>query len=229
MRRNLLRVTSFLVALILSTVTCGGQATAVQDREPAAVISPGGARWLERPGRAAEDRPEIVIQSMQLENGDVVAEVGAGTGFFTRRLAVAVAPDGVVWANDIQPEMLELMRDYLERDGITNVRQVLGDEDDPKLPPDTFDWILLVDVYHEFQKPVPMLEGIRRALAPDGREALVEYRAEGNSAARIGPKHKMTREQVLAEWIPAGFVLEKVVEALPAQHMFIFRKRQATE
>jgi len=228
MSRKIVWIAVLLAALIF-TVTCGGQAATVQEREPANVISPSGARWLERPSRAAEDRPEIVIESMQLKNGDIVAEVGAGTGFFTRRLAGAVGPDGIVWANDIQPEMLEIMKGYLERDGITNVRQVLGDEDDPKLPADTFDWILLVDVYHEFQQPAPMLEGIRRALAPEGRVALVEYRAEGNSAARISPNHKMTKEQVLAEWVPAGFALEKIVEELPSQHMFIFKKSRAEE
>jgi len=215
-----------LVTVLLATLTFAPDATSQEPaREPAGVISWRGASWLERPERALEDRPEIVIEAMGLQNGDVVAEVGAGTGFFTRRLAEAVAPDGVVWANDIHPEMLELMSEYLERDGITNVRQILGEETDPKLPAETFDWILLVDVYHEFQQPKPMLAGIRKALKPDGRIALVEYRAEGQSAARVSPSHKMSREQVLEEWTPAGFVLERVIEDLPRQHLFIFKKR----
>jgi SAM-dependent methyltransferase len=194
-------------------------------REPAPVMSWRGAAWLERPERASEDRPDIVLKAMQLENGNTVAEIGAGTGFFARRLAAAVAPDGVVWANDIQPEMLELMKEYLERDGITNVRQILGDENDPKLPAETFDWILLVDVYHEFQEPEPMLAAIRAALKPGGRVALVEYREEGSSAAHIKREHRMSKKQILAEWVPAGFELDRVVDDLPVQHLFIFRKR----
>lgn len=225
MNRTLATILLATITLIAPGTGCQGQTPdEAATRQPANVMSWRGASWLERPERASEDRPDIVIDAMNLSNGNVVAEIGAGTGFFTRRLAVAVAPDGVVWANDIQPEMLELMREYLERDGISNVTQVLGEEDDPKLPADKFDWILMVDVYHEFQQPAPMLEKIRSALKPDGRVALVEYRAEGESAAHIMPSHRMSKEQVLSEWRPAGFVLEKIVDQLPSQHLFIFTK-----
>jgi ubiquinone/menaquinone biosynthesis C-methylase UbiE len=226
MSRTLAGVLLATITLIAPGTGCQGQThDEAAARQPANVMSWRGASWLERPERASEDRPDIVIRSMDLENGDTVAEIGAGTGFFTRRLATEVAPEGVVWANDIQPEMLELMREYLARDGISNVRQVLGEEDDPRLPADTFDWVLMVDVYHEFQQPVPMLEKIHAALKPDGRVALVEYRAEDESAAHIMPSHRMSKKQVLAEWVPAGFVLVKTVDELPSQHLFIFRKR----
>jgi len=196
-------------------------------RTPAQVLGfQGGAEWLEREGRAELEKPEIVLKAMKLKNGDVVADLGAGTGFYTRRLARAVAPKGKVWANDIQPEMLERLQELAGKEGISNIVTVVGTETDPKLPAHTFDWILLVDVYHEFQQPEPMLAKIREALKPDGRVALVEYRAEDDSAAQISPAHKMTVEQVLAEWVPAGFVHVETVEKLPSQHLFVFAAKK---
>ena len=192
-------------------------------RQPAQPLSyQGGADWLEREGREDTERPEIVLKAMKLEDGDVVADLGAGTGFYTRRLARAVGPSGKVWANDIQPEMLDRLEELAAKEGIANVVTVLGTETDPKLPAGTFDWILLVDVYHEFQQPEPMLEKIRKALKPDGKVALVEYRAEGDTAAHIHELHKMSVEQVLAEWLPAGFRHVETIEELPTQHLFIF-------
>jgi ubiquinone/menaquinone biosynthesis C-methylase UbiE len=182
----------------------------------------GGADWLEREDRAETEKPEIVLKAMNLKDGDVVADLGAGTGFYTRRLARAVAPSGKVWANDIQPEMLDHLKEQAAKEGIANIVTVLGTETDPKLPPGTFDWILLVDVYHEFQQPEPMLAKIREALKPDGRVALVEYRAEGSTAAPIHQLHKMSVEQVLAEWVPAGFVHVETIDELPMQHLFVF-------
>jgi ubiquinone/menaquinone biosynthesis C-methylase UbiE len=192
-------------------------------RQPAQPLSyEGGADWLEREGREKIEKPEIVLKAMNLKDGDVVADLGAGTGFYTRRLARAVAPSGKVWANDIQPEMLDRLKELTGKEGIGNIVTVVGTETDPKLPRGTFDWILLVDVYHEFQQPEPMLAKIREALKPDGRVALVEYRAEDDSAAHIHELHKMSVEQVLAEWVPAGFVHVETIEELPSQHLFVF-------
>ncbi len=182
----------------------------------------GGADWLEREDRAETEKPEIVLKTMNLKDGDVVADLGAGTGFYTRRLARAVAPSGKVWANDIQPEMLDRLKELSAKEGIGNIVTVVGTETDPKLPKGTFDWILLVDVYHELQQPEPMLAKIREALKPGGRVALVEYRAEGDTAKHIDAAHKMTVEQVLAEWVPAGFVHVETIEELPTQHLFVF-------
>jgi SAM-dependent methyltransferase len=198
----------------------------VPPRQPANVMSIEGADWLERPDRAEKEKPEVVLAAMRLARGDMVAEVGAGTGFFARRIAPLVAP-GKVYAVDIQPEMLDLLRGYAERDGVAgNIVPVLGTETDPKLPRGTFDWVLMVDVYHELQQPRPMLQKIRESLAPGGRVALVEYRLEGESASHVNIRHRMSVEQVLAEWLPAGFELVERREPLPSQHLFVFRPRQ---
>jgi cyclopropane fatty-acyl-phospholipid synthase-like methyltransferase len=197
------------------------------ERTPARVMSYHGAAWLEREGREEEQKPAAVIQTMGLRDGDVVADVGCGTGFFARRMARAVAPHGTVYGVDIQPEMLDLMKEYTAKEGIANVVPVLGLEDDPRLPPGSLDWIILVDVYHEFQKPKPMLAKMRDALKAEGRVALIEYRQEGKTALHIDPLHRMSAEQVLAEWTPAGFALVGQHEFLPTQHFFVFRKAAA--
>jgi len=183
-----------------------------------------GADWLEREGREAEQRPDEVIRTMGLRDGSVVADLGCGTGFFARRMARAVAPRGRVYGVDIQPQMLDRMTKRLAEEGITNVVPVLGQSDDPRLPDASLDWILLVDVYHEFQQPKPMLRKMREALKEEGRIALVEYRLEGDSAAHIRAEHRMSVEQVLREWQPAGFRLVGRYEYLPTQHLFIFAK-----
>ena len=191
-------------------------------REPANVMSFEGAEWLEREGREELEKPEVVLQAMELREGMTVAEIGAGTGFFSRRIAKAVGPTGKVYAQDIQPEMLELLKEYAAREGITNIIPVLGTETDPRLPLRKIDRVLLVDVYHEFQKPEPMLAALRKVLAPGGTVTLVEYRLEGESASHINIKHRMSAEQVLAEWGGGGYKLLKQVETLPSQHVFIF-------
>lgn len=196
------------------------------ERTPANVFGHENWEWLERPGREEAERPDVVIQAMGLKDGDVVGEIGSGSGFFARRLARAVGPSGKVYANDIQPEMLEKLKELAAAEKISNIVPVLGTETDPNLPPGQMDWILLVDVYHEFQKPEEMLPKIRRALKPNGRIALVEYRLEGDSASHISVPHRMSVEQVLAEWEPAGFTLIETVETLPSQHLFLFSIRR---
>jgi ubiquinone/menaquinone biosynthesis C-methylase UbiE len=211
------------VLLVLARPATSAQAPPA-DRRPAPVMGVGGADWLEREGREAEQRPAEVIRVMGLKDGSVVADLGCGTGFFARRMAKAVAPSGRVYGVDIQPEMLERMKALLVKEGITNVVPVLGKADDPGLAPASLDWILLVDVYHELQQPKPMLAKMREALKPDGRVALVEYRLEGDSATHIRAEHRMSVEQVLGEWRPAGFRLVERQEFLPTQHLFIFAK-----
>jgi tRNA A58 N-methylase Trm61 len=190
-------------------------------RAPAPVMSTAGVAWLERSEREEEERPDLVLAAMELQPGDVVADVGAGSGYFSRRLAFAVGPTGVVYANDVQPEMLEILRANIAREKLTNVVPVLGTVSDPKLPAGAVDWVLLVDVYHELQEPGAMLASIRNALKADGRVALVEYRED---AKQIREEHRMSKTQVLHEWEPAGFRLVKVVETLPVQRLFIFEK-----
>jgi ubiquinone/menaquinone biosynthesis C-methylase UbiE len=194
----------------------------VPARTPASVMSYHGASWLEREGREEEQRPGEIFRAMGLKDGDIVADLGCGSGWFARRLARVVAPGGRVFAVDIQPEMLELLREYAARDQVTNVEPILGTETDPKLPARGLDWILMVDVYHELQQPKPMLEAIRRSLKASGRVALIEYRLEGTTAGHVRPEHRMSAEQVLSEWVPAGFRLVEQLEFLPTQHLFVF-------
>jgi predicted methyltransferase len=194
------------------------------ERIPAQVMSYLGIDWLERDDRELVEQPDKVIATMDLESGDVVADIGSGSGYFTRRLAKAVLPGGKVYGVDIQPEMNAALEENCKKEGIINVEVVLGEEADPKLPPASIDWMLLVDVYHEFQQPKPMLAKMQEALKPGGRVALVEYRLLGDTAAHIKQEHRMSVDQVMAEWEPAGFVLETRHEFLPTQHLFIFRK-----
>lgn len=183
-----------------------------------------GADWLERPEREHEEQPNRVLEIMGLKDGDVVVDMGCGTGYFARRMARAVAPSGKVYAVDIQPEMLTIMEGLCRKEGITNVISVLGDEVDPKLPKGSIDWMILVDVYHEFQKPEPMLAKMRESLKPDGKIALIEYRAEGDTAAHIKVEHRMSVRDVLKEWNAAGFELVDLQQFLPSQHFFIFQR-----
>ncbi len=218
------RTTRRILRIVLAAALVSPVAHAQDERRPAPVMGAQGAEWLERPGRDQEQRPDQIIATMGLKNGDVVADLGAGTGYFTRRLAKAVAPSGRVYAVDIQPEMIDLLKQNMQKAGVSNVVAVLGTADDPKLPRESCDWILLVDVYHEFQQPKAMLARMREALKPTGRMALVEYRLEGLSALHVSEEHRMSRKQVLAEWEPAGFRLKKFYEFLPTQHFFVFDK-----
>ena len=221
MRRTLLLITPAL--LLVGPAVSFALERPQDERHPAAVMSFRGADWLEREGREQEQRPEEVIKAMGLGDGDVVADLGCGTGYFARRMARAVAPKGRVYAVDIQPEMLALMKGLLEKDGTTNVIPVLGEAGDPKLPKGGLDWILLVDVYHELQQPKAMLAKMRESLKPTtGRIALIEYRLDGDSALHIRAEHRMSPAQVLAEWQPAGFRLVARHEFLPTQHFFVF-------
>lgn len=211
---------------IVAFAGCGLRSTQEHSstgREPASVMSYRGADWLERRSRDSEEQPQLILDKMNLRNGHVVADLGSGTGFFSRKMARQVAPSGRVFAVDIQPQMLKLLAKYARDDELDNIVPVLGTETDPRLPEGEVDWILLVDAYHEFQQPDVMLGRMRDALALGGRVALVEYRLEGNSARHIRLEHRMSVEQVLAEWQPAGFELVELYERLPTQHLFIFK------
>ena len=192
-------------------------------RVPAEHMSYRGAEWLERAERIDEEQPERVLDAMGLGPGDVVADVGCGSGYYARRMARRVRPGGTVYCEDIQPEMLDIMRGHAAREGIDGVEAVLGIPTDPRLPEGAIDWIIIADVYHEMSDPEPMLVGIRRALAPGGRVALLEYRVEDGTGDQIKADHTMSVRQVLGEWQAAGFELEALHEFLPAQHLFFFR------
>lgn len=192
-------------------------------RPYAGVMSADGAGWLTRPERAAEEEPDKALTAIGIARGSAVADIGAGTGYMTWRLAALVGPRGKVYANDIQPRMLELLRKNMQQRHLANVETVLGAPDDPRLPAPV-DLELLVDVYHEFSEPQKMLDHLRDSLKPEGRLVLVEYRAEDPSVP-IRPEHKMTVEQVKREVEPEGYRLDRALEVLPRQHILIFRAR----
>ena len=192
-------------------------------RVPAEFMSYLGAEWLERASRIEEEQPERVLDAMGLRPGDVVADVGCGSGYYARRMARRVQPGGTVYCEDIQPEMLDIMRGHAAREGVRGIEAVLGTPTDPRLPGGAIDWIIIADVYHEMSDPGPMLAEIREALAPGGRVALLEYRVEDGTGDQIKADHTMSVRQVLAEWRAGGFELEALHDFLPGQHLFFFR------
>jgi ubiquinone/menaquinone biosynthesis C-methylase UbiE len=217
------------VVCCLLLLASGAFAQGAQNRHPvsgrqyAGVMGSAGADWLVRPERATEEEPDKAIGLLGIAKGATVADIGAGNGYMTWRLAERVGPAGKVFANDIQPGMLAMLRQDMERRKLKNVETVLGTFDDPKLPPNAIDLVLLVDVYHEFSEPQKMLRRIRDALKQDGRLVLLEYRGE-DPAVPIRPEHKMTVAQVRAELEPAGYRVDRVLEDLPRQHILIFKK-----
>src|SRR5258706_2029534 len=191
-------------------------------REIGFVMGHLGAGWLERPTRELEEQPRKAIELMELKETDVVADIGAGTGYFSFRMAPKV-PKGKVLAVDIQQEMLDAITAMAKKKQIENVEPILGTIEDPKLPEGKVDVALMVDAYHEFDHPREMMEGIVKGLKPGGRVVLIEYRAE-DPEAFIKPHHKMTQEQAKKEMAAVGLVHVKTSDELPQQHLMIFEK-----
>ena len=216
-------VIAYLAAGWLAAPALAQDERAARHRVPAEFMSYLGADWLERPERVEQEQPERVLDTMVLAPGDVVADVGCGSGYYARRMARRVQPGGRVYCQDIQPEMLDIMRQRAADEGVTGIEAVLGTPTDLRLPAGAFDWIIIADVYHEMSDPEPMLAGIRRALAPRGRVALIEYRVEDGTGDQIKADHAMSVRQVLLEWKAAGFELVALHDFLPSQHLFFFR------
>lgn len=182
-----------------------------------------GADWLDRSERDLEEEPDRAINVLKLEKGAVVADVGAGSGYMTVKLSKRVGPQGRVYATDIQQGMLDLLNKRLAKSKITNVTTVLGTQNDPGLPPDALDLVIMVDVYHELSQPQVMLAKIRASLKPGGRLVLLEYRKEDPDVP-IRPEHKMSVADAKLEVEAEGFKLTKTNEDLPRQHILIFTK-----
>ena len=182
-----------------------------------------GADWLDREDRAREEQPEKALAQLNLKPGQMVADVGAGTGFYTTRVAKRILPGGVVYAVDIQQAMLDRLSSNAKAQQLTNFEPILGTESDPRLPEGKLDLVLLVDVYHEFSRPQQMLDRIRESLKPDGHLVLLEFRKE-DPAVPIRPEHKMSVKEVRAEVVPEGYEFEKVVDTMPWQHIIFFRR-----
>jgi ubiquinone/menaquinone biosynthesis C-methylase UbiE len=196
----------------------------ISGRTFAAVMGYQGADWLDRAERMTEEEPGLALQALTIAKGAVVADVGAGSGYMTVLLSRRVGPTGKVYANDIQPQMLALLRTRLTRENITNVEPVLGRVDDPRLPDGALDLILMVDVYHELSEPQKMLRRLHQALKATGRLVLLEYRKE-DPAIPIRLEHKMTVAEAKLEVEAEGYTLAKVDEVLPRQHILIFTPR----
>jgi len=219
---NVMRASAAL-CLALQLLAWGQETHPVTGRQIAPVMGMGGAGWLVRPEREQEEAPDAALDALHIRKGSTAADIGAGAGYFTWRLAERVGPDGTVYAEDIQPGMLDLLKKNIAAHGLHNVKPVLGKFDDPRLPTGQIDLVLLVDVYHEFSEPQKMLRRIRESLRPDGRLVLLEYRQE-DPQVPIRPEHKMSVQQVKAEIEPEGYHFETSLETLPRQHILIFTK-----
>jgi SAM-dependent methyltransferase len=229
MRPDRARSGVFAACLTLLSATAVVVALTAQDsgvhpisgRRIAPVMGYQGADWLERPERVEEEAPDTALAVLKIRKGDAVADIGAGSGYMTVRLAERVGPNGRVYANDLQPQMLRMLQDRVAKAKITNVVPVEGTPDDPKLADASVDLELLVDVYHEFRQPQAMLRHLRAALKPGGRMALLEYRKE-DPTIPIRFEHKMSVAEAKMEVEAEGFTLSKVDESLPRQHILIF-------
>jgi SAM-dependent methyltransferase len=193
----------------------------ISGRRYAPVMGYQGAPWLERGEREEEEAPDVALNVLKIPKGASVADIGAGSGYITVRLAARVGPSGRVYANDVQPQMLNMLSRRLSNSRITNVTLIEGTLDDPRLPPASVDLALMVDVYHELSEPQTMLRHLRDALKPGGRLVLLEYRKE-DPTVPIKPEHKMSVAEAKMEVEAEGFTLQKVDEALPRQHILIF-------
>lgn len=187
-----------------------------------------GAPWLVRDNREQQERCSLMLANLGVKRGMTVCDMGCGNGYYTLQLAKMVGPAGRVLAVDIQPEMLKLLEERAAEEQIDNIQPILGELHDPKLPEGEVDLILLVDVYHEFSHPEHMLVAMRRALSPDGRIALLEYREE-DPKVPIKPLHKMSKKQIMKEFPPNGFRLVEEFDRLPWQHMLFFARDETFE
>lgn len=221
-----------LVAVVAAAVVAALAVAQAQARHPVSgrVIAPvmgvGGADWLERPEREAEEAPTRAIAALKIRPGQVVADIGAGSGYYTVRLAKAVGPTGKVFATDIQPGMLDLLGRSVAQAQLKNVVPVLSAPDDPKLPADALDLAIMVDVYHELAAPQAFIRRLRTALKRDGRLVLLEFRKE-DPRVPIRPEHKMSVAEVRQELEPDGFTLSAVLDDLPWQHILVLTRTDA--
>ena len=196
-------------------------------REISGVMGWQGAAWLERDERQQEERADLLLRELDLQPGMAVADIGAGTGYYARRIAPLVGSGnsgGLVYATDVQPEMMKMLESGAKKAGLTNIKPVLGGLQSVNLPDSSIDLALLVDVYHELEYPFEVIDSLVRALKPGGRIAFVEYRLE-DSRVPIKPLHKMSEVQVRKEASAHALVWERTARTLPWQHVVIFRKK----
>ena len=223
-RRILLTLLGTLLAVGVRLTAQPGTPHPVSGRIIAGVMGHEGAAWLDRPERESEERPSRAVPELKLEVGMVVADFGAGSGYYTERLARAVGPTGRVLAVDLQPEMLQMVGARAKKLGLTNIELVRSTPDDPRLPAGVVDLILMVDVYHELAAPQRVLRAMKTALSPRGRIAILEFRKE-DPKVPIREEHKMSVQQAVQEFGAEGFELDRRVDSLPWQHLLVFKAR----
>ena len=194
-----------------------------QGREIAQVMGWQGAAWLERDEREREERTDLLLPELAIMPGMVVADIGAGTGYYSRRMASLVGAKGIVYAVDVQPEMVTMLREVARRPGLGQIKPILGVVDNVKLPVASVDLAIMVDVYHELEYPQEVMASIVRALKPGGRLVFVEYRAE-DERVPIKVLHKMSEAQIKREVAGYPLIWERTAGKLPWQHVVIFKK-----
>ena len=214
-----------LFAALTTAVLDAQRRHPVSGRVLAPVMGVGGAAWLERPEREDEEAPSQALDALELKSGMVVADIGAGSGYYSTRLAKRVGASGRVYATDIQQGMIDILNRRIAAEKLETITTVLGGVDDPKLPPRSLDLAIMVDVYHELQSPQVFLQRLRECFKPDGRLVLLEFRKE-DPQIPILEVHKMSVAEVKQELEAEGFVLSKVVETLPWQHILILTLKQ---
>lgn len=192
-------------------------------REISQIMGHLAAGWLERPKREREEMPNKLIEMLKLKEGDVVADIGVGTGYIARRISPKVGDTGIVYGVEIQREMLDILAEKMAEENITNIKGILGTITDPKLPPNSVDLVIMVDVYHEFSHPYEMMQNICRGLKTGGRVVFVEYRLEDPNVP-IKLLHKMSELQVIKEATPHPLSWVETFHDLPWQHVIIFEK-----
>jgi len=217
-----------VIAVSVAIVIVAGVLIEAQRRHPvsgrifAPVMGVGGAGWLERPQREDEEAPSKAIDALELRPGMVVADIGAGSGYYASRMARRVGPSGRVYATDIQQGMIDLLDRRIRSEGLANVTTVLGGMDDPKLPANSIDLAIMVDVYHELQQPQIFLQRLKTTFKPGGRLVLLEFRKE-DPKVPILEVHKMSVAEVKQELEAEGFVLDRVIDVLPWQHIIVLK------
>ncbi len=223
MRPNRTNGLLLLPLLFLLPAVSAAQSCSLGTERQTELVDPQDAAWFYRPERVESEKPEELLDLLGIEEGDVVADIGAGGGFFSLRAAERVGRTGKVLAVDVQPEMIAGLEMMIERFGHENIVPILGNVDDPKLPRDSVDHVLIVISYHEFSHPVEMMRYVRKAMKPDGQMLIVEYKAE-NPDSRVAPLHKMSEAEIMEEIPALGFRRDRVIDLIPSQHVFVFKK-----
>ena len=215
-----------LPLLFLPPAASAAQSSLLDIESQTELVDPRDAGWFYRPERVDIEKPEELLDLLGIKEGDVVADIGAGAGFFSLRAAERVGRTGKVLAVDVQPEMIDGLRMMMKKFGHDNIVPILGNVDDPKLAADSVDHVLIVIAYHEFSRPGEMMRHVRTAMKRDGQMLIVEYKAEAPES-RVEPLHKMSEAEIMREMSALGCRRDRTIDIVPSQHVFVFKKTEA--